>query len=369
MSSDKNSGQTIQEALAVVRQQIDGIDGTLLELLNRRAQCAREVGEIKARFGDDGFIYRPEREAQVLRRLQELNQGPLADETITRLFREVMSACLALEQPIGVAFLGPLGTFSESAAVKQFGHAVRLLPQASIDDVFRDVEAGHADYAVVPVENSTEGAIGRTLDLLLGTSLKICGEVVVRIHQNLLSRASGLGEIKQVLSHAQSLAQCHEWLNRNLPDVPRVPVASNAEAARRAAEDPSIAAIAGEAAAERYQLPHRASNIEDEPNNTTRFLVLGRFAAGPSGQDKTSLILSTPNRTGALQALLAPLAQAGVSMTRLESRPARHALWEYVFYVDVEGHYQEPGIQAALADLGQRAAYLKVLGSYPLAVY
>ena len=210
MSSDKNSGQTIQEALAVVRQQIDGIDGTLLELLNRRAQCAREVGEIKARFGDDGFIYRPEREAQVLRRLQELNQGPLADETITRLFREVMSACLALEQPIGVAFLGPLGTFSESAAVKQFGHAARLLPQASIDDVFREVEAGHADYAVVPVENSTEGAIGRTLDLLLGTSLKICGEVVVRIHQNLLTRASGLGEIKQVLSHAQSLAQCED---------------------------------------------------------------------------------------------------------------------------------------------------------------
>ena len=369
MSSDKNSGQTIQEALAVARQQIDGIDGSLLELLNRRAQCAREVGEIKARFGDDGFIYRPEREAQVLRRLQELNQGPLADETITRLFREVMSACLALEQPIGVAFLGPLGTFSESAAVKQFGHAARLLPQASIDDVFREVEAGHADYAVVPVENSTEGAIGRTLDLLLGTSLKICGEVVVRIHQNLLTRASGLGEIKQVLSHAQSLAQCHEWLNRNLPDVPRVPVSSNAEAARRAAEDPSIAAIAGEAAAERYQLPHLASNIEDEPNNTTRFLVLGRFAAGVSGQDKTSLILSTPNRTGALQSLLAPLAQAGVSMTRLESRPARHALWEYVFFVDIEGHADAEPVKSALDKLAAEAAYLKVLGSYPIAVY
>ena len=369
MSSDKNSGQTIQEALAVVRQQIDGIDGTLLELLNRRAQCAREVGEIKARFGDDGFIYRPEREAQVLRRLQDMNQGPLADETITRLFREVMSACLALEQPIGVAFLGPLGTFSESAAVKQFGHAARLLPQASIDDVFRAVEASHVDYAVVPVENSTEGAIGRTLDLLLGTSLKICGEVVVRIHQNLLSKAVSLGEVTQVLSHAQSLAQCHEWLNRNLPDVPRIPVASNAEAARLAAENPGWAAIAGEAAAERYQLPYLASSIEDEPNNTTRFLVLGRFAAGVSGQDKTSLILSTPNRTGALQSLLAPLAEAGVSMTRLESRPARHALWEYVFFVDIEGHADAEPVKSALAKLSAEAAYLKVLGSYPAAVY
>ena len=335
MSSDK-TGQTIQEALAIVRQKIDGIDSTLLELLSQRAQCAREVGEIKARFGDDGFIYRPEREAQVLRRLQALNQGPLADETITRLFREVMSACLALEQPIGVAFLGPLGTFSESAAVKQFGHAARLLPQASIDDVFREVEAGHADYAVVPVENSTEGAIGRTLDLLLGTSLKICGEVVVRIHQNLLSRSTELSQITQVVSHAQSLAQCHEWLNRNLADVPRIPV---------------------------------ASNIEDEPNNTTRFLVLGRFAAGPSGQDKTSLILSTPNRTGALQSLLAPLAQAGVSMTRLESRPARHALWEYVFFVDIEGHVDAEPVKSALNELAAEAAYLKVLGSYPVAVY
>ncbi len=368
MSADK-TGQTIQEALAVVRQQIDGIDSTLLELLNRRARCAREVGEIKARFGDDGFIYRPEREAQVLRRLQDMNQGPLADETITRLFREVMSACLALEQPIGVAFLGPLGTFSESAAVKQFGHAARLLPQASIDDVFRAVEASHADYAVVPVENSTEGAIGRTLDLLLGTSLKICGEVVVRIHQNLLSKAVSLGEVTQVLSHAQSLAQCHEWLNRNLPDVPRIPVASNAEAARLAAENPGWAAIAGEAAAERYQLPYLASSIEDEPNNTTRFLVLGRFAAGVSGQDKTSLILSTPNRTGALQSLLAPLAEAGVSMTRLESRPARHALWEYVFFVDIEGHADAEPVKSALAKLSAEAAYLKVLGSYPAAVY
>jgi chorismate mutase/prephenate dehydratase len=368
MSTD-NTGQTLQEALSVVRQQIDGIDSTLLELLNRRAQCAREVGEIKAHFGDDGFIYRPEREAQVLRRLQDLNQGPLADETITRLFREVMSACLALEQPIGVAFLGPLGTFSESAAVKQFGHAARLMPQSSIDDVFRSVEAGHADYAVVPVENSTEGAIGRTLDLLLGTSLKICGEVVVRIHQNLLSKANTFDNISQVVSHAQSLAQCHEWLNRNLTDVPRVPVASNAEAARLAAENPGWAAIAGESAAERYQLPYLAKHIEDEPNNTTRFLVLGRFAAAPSGQDKTSLILSTPNRTGALQSLLAPLAAAGVSMTRLESRPARHALWEYVFFVDIEGHAEAEPVKGALERLAADAAYLKVLGSYPIAVY
>jgi len=359
----------IQTALAGVRAEIDHIDSELLRLLNERARCAQKVGEIKAEFGDAGFIYRPEREAQVLRRLQEINPGPLPGENITFFFREVMSACLSLEQPLGIAFLGPLGTFSESAATKHFGHAARLLPQVSIDDVFREVEAGHAHYGVVPVENSTEGAVGRTMDLLLGTSLKICGEVVLRIHQNLLTNESDLSQITRVYSHAQSLAQCHEWLNRMLPDAQRISVGSNAQAAQKAAEEPGTAAIAGEAAAARYSLPKRVENIEDEPNNTTRFLVLGRHQAGPSGRDRTSLIMSAPNRTGALHELLLPFSQAGVSMTRLESRPARNALWEYVFYVDVEGHHQEPAIQQALAGLSQHAAYLKVLGSYPQAVY
>ena len=359
----------LQKALANVRAEIDGIDSELLRLLNQRARCAQKVGEIKAEHGEAGHIYRPEREAQVLRRLQEANPGPLPSENITFFFREVMSACLSLEEPLGIAFLGPLGTFSESAATKHFGHAARLLPQSSIDDVFREVESGHAHYAVVPVENSTEGAVGRTMDLLLGTQLKICGEVVLRIHQNLLSKETELGAISRVYSHAQSLAQCHEWLNRMLPQAQRISVGSNAQAAQKAAEEAGSAAIAGEAAATRYALAKLAENIEDEPNNTTRFLVLGRYDAGPSGRDKTSLIMSAPNRAGALHALLAPLSAAGVSMCRLESRPARNALWEYVYYVDVEGHRDEPAVKAALEKLAGNAAYLKILGSYPVAVF
>ena len=359
----------LQKALAVVRNEIDDIDTELLRLLNQRAKCAQRVGEIKAMHGEAGHIYRPEREAQVLRRLQDANPGPLPGENITFFFREVMSACLSLEQPLGIAFLGPLGTFSESAATKHFGHAARLMPLDSIDDVFREVEAGHAQYAVVPVENSTEGAVGRTMDLLLGTPLKICGEVVLRIHQNLLSNETDLGKIVRIYSHAQSLAQCHEWLNRVLPNAQRISVGSNAQAAQKAAEEAGTAAIAGEAAAARYQLPRLAENIEDEPNNTTRFLVLGKHDAGPSGRDKTSLIMSAPNRTGALHELLLPFSHTGVSMSRLESRPARNALWEYVFYVDVDGHHDEPAVKTALDELASRAAYLKILGSYPVAVY
>lgn len=359
----------LQRDLAVVREQIDAVDARLLELLNQRAKYAQRVGEIKARHGEAGFIYRPEREAQVLHRVQEMNRGPLSHETVTWFFREVMSACLSLEQPLGIAFLGPLGTFSESAATKHFGHAARLLPQLSIDDVFREVEACHADYAVVPIENSTEGAIGRTLDLLLTTPLKICGEVVLRIHQHLLSNATSLDEVTTVYSHAQSLAQCHEWLNRSLPWAKRVPVASNAQAAQLAATEKGTAAIAGRAAANRYHLPELVSNIEDEPNNTTRFVVLGRQDAGTSGRDKTSLIMSAQNTTGALSHLLAPFSDAGVSMTRLESRPARHTLWEYVFFVDLEGHRSDAPVRTALAELARRAPYLKLLGSYPVAAY
>ena len=361
--------EDLKGSLQPVRAEIDDIDAQLVELLNRRARCAQRVGEIKARHGEAGFIYRPEREAQVLRRLQSINPGPLSNESVTWFLREVMSACLSLERPLAIAFLGPLGTFSESAATKHFGHAAHLVPQQSIDDVFREVEAGHADYAVVPIENSTEGAIGRTLDLLMTTPLKICGEVVLRIHQHLLSKDAALDTITKVYSHAQSLAQCHEWLNRVLPNAQRIPMGSNAQAAQAAAGEPGAAAIAGEAAAERYQLPVLAANIEDEPNNTTRFVVLGRQDTGPSGRDKTSLIMSAHNRTGALAGLLAPISEGGVSMTRLESRPARHTLWEYVFFVDIEGHREDEKVAAALAELERRAAYLKVLGSYPQTVY
>ncbi|MDR1854004.1 MAG: prephenate dehydratase [Azoarcus sp.] len=357
----------LQRELAGKRQEIDDLDRQMLELLSRRARCAQEVGRIKARHGDAGYPYRPEREAQVLQRIASLNPGPLPDGAVRQIFREVMSACLALELPLKVAYLGPAGTFSESASRKHFGSAPDLMPRVSIDEVFRAVEANHADYGVVPVENSTEGAVGSTLDLLLAHSLQVCGEVQLRIHHHLLSRAEEMAGLKRLYSHAQSLAQCHEWLNRNLATLPRVPVASNAEAARMAAEDPESCAIAGEAAADLYGLNRLASNIEDDSSNSTRFLVIARHGAGPTGHDKTSLVCSTPNRPGAIYELLEPLVRHGVDMSRLQSRPAPGGMWEYVFYIDVIGHQNDATLAAALAELGQRAAFIKVLGSYPAA--
>ncbi len=345
------------------RTEIDQIDDELLKLISRRAQIAQSIGRLK-----QGNIYRPEREAQVLRRIKEANPGPLSGETAARLFREIMSACLALEQPLTVAYLGPQGTFTQAAAIKQFGHAAETTDCASIDEVFRRVEAGMASYAVVPVENSTEGAIGRTLDLLLNTPLMICGEVVVRVHHYLLRKGEGMEGIAKLYSHAQSFAQCHEWLNKNLPNVARISVASNAEAARLAAEEPDSAAIAGETAGEIYGLTPLARNIEDEPNNTTRFLVLGAHDAGRSGRDKTSLVMAAPNQPGAMHDLLGPFARNGVSMTKLESRPSGAGKWEYVFYVDVEGHQEDAPVAKALSELRSLAPFLKVLGSYPVAV-
>ncbi|KUM01623.1 prephenate dehydratase [Chromobacterium subtsugae] len=347
------------------RDAIDAIDVEILTLLNQRASHAREIGEIKG----GGIIYRPEREAQVLRRLKDLNPGPLPSESIARLFREVMSECLALEKPLSIAYLGPEGTFSQLATVKHFGHAARAVACASIDEAFRLVESRALDYVVAPVENSTEGAVGRTLDLMVSSPLKICGEVVLRIHHHLLRSAEGFDGIRRVYAHAQALAQCHEWLNKNLPaDVERVSVASNAEAARLASEDASAAAIAGQAAAERYALLKLAENVEDEPNNTTRFLVLGLQDVGVTGQDKTSVVVSAPNRPGAVHQLLEPVAANGVSMSKFESRPSRAGLWDYVFFIDLEGHRQDERVQKALAGLGERTSFVKVLGSYPAAV-
>ncbi len=354
------------DELGKLRTGIDRIDDEVLRLINQRAQLAHRIGVIK-----QGNLYRPEREAQVLRRVGAANPGPLPAAATQTIFREIMSSCLALEQPLRIAYLGPEGTFSESAARKHFGSAPSLSACAAIDDAFRAVEAGNVDYAVVPVENSTEGAIGRTLDLLLSSPLKICGEISLRIHQNLLSKADSLAGVKRLYSHAQSLAQCHEWLNRNLAQLPRVPVASNAEGARLAAEDAESCAIAGDAAASRYGLKVLAENIEDDPNNTTRFLVLSGHDAGPSGCDKTSFVCSAQNRPGAMLGLLAPLAAQGVSMTKFESRPARGfsgGRWEYVFFVDIEGHQQDAAVATALKELAEGAGFIKILGSYPAAV-
>jgi len=353
------------EQLKVHRDAIDALDAQILQLLNERAGHARAVGEIKG----SGLVYRPEREAQVLTRIKQLNRGPLPDESVAKLFREIMSACLSIERPLTIAYLGPEGTFSHSAAVKHFGHAAVTQACASIDEAFRTVEARISDYVVAPVENSTEGAVGRTLDLMVNTPLKVCGEVVLRIHHHLLRREGGLEGIQRVYSHAQSLAQCHEWLNKNLPpEVERLSVSSNAEAARLASLDANCAAIAGDAAAERFGMVKLAENIEDEPNNTTRFLVLGYHDTTPSGRDRTSLVMSAQNRPGAVHTLLSPLADNGVSMSKFESRPSRTGLWEYVFFVDIEGHANEPRIAKTLDDLRERAAFVKVLGAYPVAV-
>jgi chorismate mutase / prephenate dehydratase len=348
-----------------LRSEIDRLNETILENLNERAKLARAVGMLKA-----GQAYRPEREAQVLRRVKDLNRGPLSDETVALLFREIMSACLALERPITVAYLGPRGTFSERATLKHFGLGAEALATASIDEVFRSVESGAADFGVIPVENSTEGAVGRSLDLMPNTPMKVCGEVIVRIHHNLMAKVppKSLDEIKRVFSHGQSLGQCHEWLNANLPRAERIAVASNAEAARRAAEEAGSAAVAGEMAAEHYGLTILHANIEDEPNNTTRFLILGDYQPRPSGRDKTSLVLSARNRAGAVYEMLTPFATRGVSMTKFESRPSRVALWEYLFFVDIEGHRDDPQVAEALEEVGRIAGYIKVLGSYPVAV-
>ncbi len=358
------AGDTAAE-LERLRDSIDRLDDRILESLNERAKLARAIGTLKV-----GQAYRPEREAQVLRRIKERNPGPLGSETVALIFREIMSACLALERPITVAYLGPRGTFSERATLKHFGLAADAMPTSSIDEVFRAVESGAADFGVVPVENSTEGAVGRSLDLMPQTPMNVCGEVIVRIHHHLMARSqpASFGDIHRVFSHGQSLAQCHEWLNANMPHVERIAVASNAEAARRASEEEGSAAVAGEMAAEYYGLEILASNIEDEPNNTTRFLILGTYQPRPSGRDKTSLVLSARNRAGAVYEMLTPFAQRGVSMTKFESRPSKVALWEYLFFVDIEGHRDDRNVAAALEEVGRIAGFLKVLGSYPAAV-
>ena len=356
----------MSDDLTKLRSEIDALDVDILARLNARATLARRVGSLKV-----GQAYRPEREAEVLRRIIEINEGPLPDEVAARLFREIMSACLALERPITVSYLGPPGTFSERAALKQFGEGAVTLPQTSIDEVYRSVEAGAADFGVVPVENSTEGAVGRSLDLMPQTPLKTCGEVLLRIHHHLMARArSELIAIHRVFSHGQSLAQCHEWLNNNMPHAERVAVSSNAEAARRASIEPLSAAVAGETAAVHYGLTLLASNIEDEPNNTTRFLVLGNYEPKPSnnGKDKTSLVLSAANRAGAVYEKLTPFAKRGVSMSKFESRPSKIAMWEYLFFVDIDGHQEDANVVDALAELRGIAGYVKVLGSYPAAV-
>ena len=351
-----------------LRRRIDVLDEQIQQLITERASCARQVAEVKTEQGGNTDFYRPEREAEVLRRVSERNTGPLPVEEMVRLFREIMSACLALEKPLTIAFLGPEGTFTQAAALKHFGHSVKTLALDGIDAVFREVEAGAADYGVVPVENSSEGVITHTLDMFQRSPLCICGEVELRIHHHLLATDADRSRIGRVLAHQQALAQCRGWLDANLPHARRIAVASNAEAARLVRDQTGGAAIAGEMAAELYDLAIVARNIEDQPDNTTRFLVIGNQYALPSGMDKTSILVSVQNQPGALFSLLQPIAQNGISMTRIESRPSRQGIWQYVFYIDLEGHRNDPPVTAALAELKKKAFAVRVLGSFPRAV-
>ncbi len=357
----------MSDGLKQIRNRIDALDQRLVKLLSARARLAQRIGKLKD-LKEDGAAYRPEREAQVLRGVIAANRGPLTDAALARLFAEIMSACRALEESMKVAYLGPQGTFSQEAAVKHFGGGALLAPCPSIDEVFRQVETGAAGYGVVPVENSSEGAIGRTLDLLLSTPAKICGEVMLPIRQCLMSKSGKQGDIRKVYSHTQSLAQCQQWLARHLPRAERIAVVSNAEAARLAAKERHAGAIGPATAAALYGLKLLSRNIEDEAKNTTRFLVIAPHDAAPSGKDKTSLVMSARNVPGAVHELLTPLAANQVSMTRFESRPSRTGLWEYVFYVDIEGHQQDANVARALAELKPKASFIKNFGSYPAAV-
>lgn len=354
--------------LAELRARIDAIDEQILQLINQRATCAIEVAKTKIAEGESGTFYRPDRESLVLRRIRELNRGPLSDETAMRFFRELMSACLALEKPLDVAFLGPEGTFTQQAAIKHFGHAVNAVPAATIAEIFNAVENEHCQFGVVPVENSTEGVVSHTLDRFVSSPLKICGEVELRVHHNLIGHAEALSDIDEVFSHQQSLAQCRQWLDLHLPHAQRTAVSSNGEAARLVAGSKSKAAIAGKFAAEMYGLSVIERNIEDESNNTTRFIIIGHQISGPTGKDKTSLLVSTGNQPGALYRVLEPFAQHGIGMVHIESRPSRQGLWDYVFFIDIEGHADDEKVAAALDMLQARVSMLNILGSYPKAV-
>lgn len=355
--------------LDALRDAIDGVDLQLQQLLEQRAELVHQVGEFKRAESDAPVFYRPEREAQVLRAIKERNQGRLDAETVARIFREIMSACLALEQPTQVAFLGPEGTFTHQAVLKQFGHAAVVRPMGAIDQVFREVEAGAVNFGIVPVENSTEGVVSHTLDTFMQSDLRICGEVELRIHHHLLvGEHTRRDRITRVYSHQQTLAQCRKWLDAHMPGVERVAVSSNSAAAKRLKDEWNAAAIAGEMAAELYGLEKLNANIEDEPDNTTRFIVIGRNDVPPSGNDKTSLLVSGKNQPGLLYRALAPFREAGVNLTRLESRPAKSSKWSYVFFIDCEGHHQDDKIAPVLQALQDANLDIRFLGSYPRAV-
>lgn len=363
--SDKPSDD---KALQALRVRIDELDQQIQKLINERVGVAGEIAKVKLQADANTSFYRPEREAQVLRRVRDRNDGPVSDDEMMRLMREIMSVSLAAEMPMSVAYLGPAGTFTQAAVLKHFGQSVQSHDVKTIADVFRIVEQGKAHFGVVPVENSTEGVITHTLDCFINSSLKVCGEVQLRINHHLLSNSDGLPSVKKVFAHAQALAQCRGWLQRYLPDAEIESVSSNAEAAIIASQNSDVAAIASDMASKLYDIKVLAAGIEDEKNNTTRFLIIGKNAFPASGEDKTSVVVSTPNKTGSLFELLKPLADNGVDMTRIESRPSRQTNWEYLFFIDMYGHADDENVKKALKELEEKSAYFRLLGSYPRGV-
>jgi len=357
-----------QATLDEVRQQIDSLDAQIQDLISARARLAQAVRESKGELEHAVDYYRPEREAQVLRAVVARNQGPISDAEMLRLFREIMSVCLAQQEPLKIAYLGPEGTFTQQAVNQHFGHSVQALGVTGIDDVFSQVESSDADFGVVPVENSNQGIVSHTLDRFVDSNLKICGEIEMAIHHNLLSQAKSLAQIERIYSHQQSLSQCKHWIRQHLPEAECIAVSSNAEAARRVRHSPDAAAISSQSAAEIYGVPVLFARIEDRPDNATRFLVIGRQLLTPSGDDKTTLLLAGDEGPGALHALLTPLARHSLNMSRIESRPARAGRWSYVFFIDVDGHAETEPLKTALAEMQKQASLTRVLGSYPKAV-
>lgn len=367
--AENNDENTLD--LSSIRKRIDAVDEQIQALINERARYAQKVGISKGELAAAVDYYRPEREAEVLRAVLERNEGPLRDEEMLRLFREIMSACLAQQEPLKIGFLGPEGTFTQTAVHKHFGHSVRGLPFSTIDEVFQEVESGAADFGVVPIENSTEGTVNHTLDMFITSPLKVSGEIELRIEQHLLGNLDGLDAIERICAHEQSLAQCRGWLREYLPHVELIGVSSNAAGARRARDEKGTAAVGGEAAAEVYDLKIMVNNIEDQSDNSTRFLVIGRELLAPSGDDKTTILISTTGTAGGagvLHALLQPLAAHGVSMSRIESRPSRRQNWDYVFFIDLDGHAEESPLSNALAELKENSSLFRIVGAYPKAV-
>lgn len=357
MASYKDIGQ--------YRKEIDRIDDEILRLMNERSKNVIEIGKLKKQSDADANLHTPAREAEIVNRLIRQNQGPFPNDAIRPVFREIMSASLSLEGPQLVAYLGPRATFTHLACIQQFGSSARYVPVSSITDVFHEVERGRANFGLVPIENSTEGVVNHTLDMFIDSNLLIYGEVLQEVSHHLLSKADRVEDIKKLYSHPHAIAQCRNWLEKNLPHVPVSEVPSTARAAELCADDPSAAAIASELASQLYGLKILRSRIEDNINNFTRFLVLSQKPAERTGKDKTSLMLSVKDKVGALYELLRPFASHGINMTKIESRPSRRKAWEYLFFVDIEGHVEEDRVKKALEEVKGRCLFMKILGSYP----